>query len=215
MPVLPALASVAAAVFAAETLRAARRQKSPAMYVWSFALYMFAAASAMLAWGVAYGWGPGLFRAYYVLGPILNVAWLGLGTIWLLGPRRLALALTLLLAAASVWAVYATMTTPLIPGADQVLASGDLVSGASVMPHSVRNLSRMFSYAGTAALVGGLAWSLVRTRRASLGLTLILAGSVTIFAVSVFARRGAILPFSAGLTVGIALMYAGFRRASD
>ena len=68
-------------MFAAETMRIGRRDSSPALYVWSFALYMFAAAAAALAWGVGYGWGAGLFRAYYALGPILNVAWLGLGTI--------------------------------------------------------------------------------------------------------------------------------------
>jgi hypothetical protein len=195
-------------------MRIGRRDSAPALYVWSLALYMFAAAAAALAWGVAYGWGPGLFRAYYVLGPILNVAWLGLGTLWLLAPRRVAAGATLIVVVASAWAAYATATTPLLSGAHDVLASQDLVSGASVMPLSVRNLSRLFSYAGTVALVGGLAWSIARRRSATLGLTLLLIGALTIFAVSVFARRGNIIPFSAGLTAGIVLMYIGFRRAS-
>lgn len=215
MYVLPALAGVAAALFAAETMRVARRTSSPALYVWSLALYMFAAGAAALAWGVAYGWGPGLFRAYYALGPILNVAWLGLGTIWLLAPRRVGVVATALLVVASGWAAYVTSTAPLLAGAHDVLASRHLVSGASVMPAEVRNLSRLFSYLGTAALVGGLGWSIARRRRATTGLILLLVGSMTIFGVSVFARRGAVVPFSIGLTAGIVLMYAGFRRASD
>ena len=215
MSVLPALAAVVAAVFAAETMRLARQNSSAALYVWSIALYMFAAASAILAWGVGYGWGPGLFRAYYVLGPILNVAWLGLGAIWLLAPARLAAGATVIVVLASLWAAYATATVPLAAGAHEVLASRDLVSGASVMPSNARNLSRLFSYVGTAALAGGLAWSMARRRPATTGLTLLLVGAMTIFAVSVFARRGNLLPFSIGLTAGIALMYAGFRRTSD
>jgi hypothetical protein len=195
-------------------MRIGRRNSSPALYVWSLALDMFAAASAVLAWGVAFGWGPGLFRAYYVLGPILNVAWLGLGTMWLLTPRRFAAVLTMLLVAASGWAAYMTATAPLLAGARELLASRHLVSGASVMPLSVRNLSRIFSYVGTAALVGGLAWSIAKRRSAATGLMLLLVGAMSIFAVSIFARRGDVLPFSAGLAAGIVLMYAGFLRAS-
>jgi hypothetical protein len=175
---------------------------------------MFAAASAVLAWGVAFGWGPGLFRAYYVLGPILNVAWLGLGTIWLLGPRRFAVVMTVLLVFASGWSAHVTATAPLLPGARELLASRHLVSGASVMPQRVRNMSRIFSYVGTAALVGGLAWSIVKRRSAVAGLVLLLVGAMSIFAVSIFARRGDVLLFSAGLLAGIVLMYVGFLRAS-
>jgi hypothetical protein len=201
-------------VFASETVRIGRRDSSPALYVWSVALYMFAAASAVLAWSVAFGWGPGLFRAYYVLGPILNVAWLGLGTIWLLAPRRFAVVMTVLLVVASGWAAYVTATAQLLPGARELLASRHLVSGASVMPQRVRNLSRIFSYVGTTALVGGLAWSIVKRRSAVTGLVLLLVGAMSIFAVSIFARRGDVVPFSAGLAAGIVLMYAGFLRAS-
>src|SRR2546426_12253657 len=125
-------------------MRFGRRDSSPALFVWSLALDMFAAASAVLAWGVAFGWGPGLFRAYYVLGPILNVAWLGLGTIWLLAPRRFATVLTVLLVVASGWAAYVTATAPLLAGARELLASRHLVSGARGMPQRVRNLARIF-----------------------------------------------------------------------
>jgi hypothetical protein len=83
-----------------------------------------------------------------------------------------------------------------------------------VMPVSVRNLSRIFSYVGTAALVGGLGWSIARRRTAVGGLVLLLVGAMSIFAVSVFARRGDVVPFSAGLSVGIVLMFLGFLRST-
>ena len=41
-------------------------------------------ASAALATGAQHGWDEGTFRVFYLLGAILNVPWLALGTVYLL-----------------------------------------------------------------------------------------------------------------------------------
>ena len=45
---------------------------------------MFALASAFLATGVSTGWDNGTFRLFFLLGAVLTVPWLALGTVYLL-----------------------------------------------------------------------------------------------------------------------------------
>src|ERR1700687_1497290 len=56
---------------------------------WSVALEMFALAAGALAAGAQGGWSGPVFRAFYLLGAIVNVPVLALGTVYLLaGVRR-------------------------------------------------------------------------------------------------------------------------------
>jgi hypothetical protein len=77
---------VVAFAFALATWRSAKPTET-ALRVWSVALAQFGLASAALAWGIGFGWTPLVYRAFYYFGAILNVAWLALGTIWLLAPK--------------------------------------------------------------------------------------------------------------------------------
>ena len=63
--------------------------KAPHQGAWTFALALFALASAALATAASTGWDRGTFRAFYLLGAVLNVPWLALGTVYLLGGRKL------------------------------------------------------------------------------------------------------------------------------
>ena len=47
---------------------------------------LVALASAALATGVSTGWDNGTFRVFYLLGGVLSVPWLALGTVYLLAP---------------------------------------------------------------------------------------------------------------------------------
>src|SRR5579859_862108 len=83
-----ALSFVISAVFAAVMAQrwAARRQ--PYQAAWAIGLGMFAvAAAAGLARQIA-GVSELDYKVFYLFGAILNVAWLSLGTIHLLAPRR-------------------------------------------------------------------------------------------------------------------------------
>ena len=59
----------------------------PTSGAWTIALALFALASAALATGASTGWDSGTFRVFYLLGAVLNVPWLALGTVYLLGGR--------------------------------------------------------------------------------------------------------------------------------
>src|SRR5919205_3836768 len=83
------LSTAVATVFAQATGVRWSRSKAPHQGAWTFALALFALASAALATGSGTGWDNGTFRVFYLLGAILNVPWLALGTIYLLFGRRI------------------------------------------------------------------------------------------------------------------------------
>jgi hypothetical protein len=58
-----------------------RGRRDHPLLLWGVALALFGLASAALALGVTLGWTPARFRAFYLLGGVLNVPWLALGSI--------------------------------------------------------------------------------------------------------------------------------------
>src|ERR1700755_1056326 len=78
------LATAIATVFAQATGVRGSKSKATHEGVWTFALALFALASGALSVGVSTQWDNGTFRVFYLLGAILNVPWLALGTIYLL-----------------------------------------------------------------------------------------------------------------------------------
>lgn len=210
MFVAPLAAALVAAAFAARAARTALGSRSAAMGAWAIALAQFALASAALAGGFAFGWSGPLYRAYYLFGAVLNVPWLGLGTVWLLMGRPVTLAATVVVVVASVAAAVVVAGAEFLPGADAAFAQRVVVSGSDVFGHGIRNVSRAFSFTGLVVLLTGLVWS--RVRRGPSGLGLLTLGVVIVFAGSELARHGSPLPFSLALATGIAVMYAGFTR---
>jgi len=49
---------------------------------------LFALGSFSLWWAESAGWSSGVFRLFFLTGAVLNVAWLSLGTVYLLIGRR-------------------------------------------------------------------------------------------------------------------------------
>ncbi len=212
MAVFPAAAAVVSAAIAWRSLRRARISRSPALWLWTLAFVQFCVASASLALGMAAGWGPGLYRTYYLFGAVLNVVWLGLGTVWLLAPQRIAVMATLIVLAGTGYASVACATVPLVPGAGEALAQEAVPAAGRIMPPDVRMLSRIFSIAGTLVVLAGLGWSMVRRPRRAAGLGLLAAGVLVVAAASQMIRAGSVLPFSVGLAAGVTVMYLGFSR---
>ena len=82
-----ALAFVATAVsslFAQAMLVRYTRTHRPEYRAWAISLALFALASAALATGTSTGWDQGTFRVFFLLGAVVNVPWLALGTVFLL-----------------------------------------------------------------------------------------------------------------------------------
>jgi hypothetical protein len=208
--VLPVAAAIVAFWFALATWRAAS-DRNVALRVWSVALAEFGFACIALAWGIGLGWTPLVYRVFYLFGAVLNVAWLALGTVWLLVPRRFALAFNALFAAGAGISAALVMTSRLAPSALHVLATAQLPHPKEVMSDVPRTLSRIFSIGGSTVVLAGLLFSLVR-RRYALGLALLALGVVIAGVASELMRAGHVAPFCAGLVLGIAVMYAGFVR---
>jgi hypothetical protein len=78
------LATAVATLFAQATLVRFTRDHRAQDRAWTIALALFALASAALATGVSTGWDNGTFRVFFLLGAILSVPWLALGTVHLL-----------------------------------------------------------------------------------------------------------------------------------
>ena len=81
------LSAVVSAVFAGVlALRYARRRR-PHQLVWTIGLAMFTLAAAAGVLARSGGATEAEYRLFYLFGAILNVAWLALGTTYLLAPR--------------------------------------------------------------------------------------------------------------------------------
>jgi hypothetical protein len=214
---LPGVAAVASAAFAAAVLRQYARRRRPHQLAWGVALTMFTVASLALLVGVTAGWTPASFKIYYLFGAILNVPWLALGTVRLLaGPttgRAYAAALAAFTALSVVLVVLARVTP-----AD--LAGRLLPEGKEFLPVGVRALAVLGNTVGTVVVVGGAVASglAMRSRRELRprfeGNLLIALGVLLAASGGVFAFLASSDKLALGLALGASVMYLGFRRAS-
>ncbi len=213
----PAAAAAVSAVFAATIFARWARRRRPYLVAWAVALVMFAVASGAAAAGMVLGWSPTWFRLYYFFGAIANVPVLALGTIYLLGPRRVGHLCSIVVGVGVVFAAGATFTADLHPGG---FVAGAIPPGSEVVPESIRTLSRYYSFAGFFVVVGGALWSAWRLSRARsddlrhlVGANVLIAGGTFVVAVaSGFARYGRGAIFAIGLLIGVGMMFVGFMR---
>ncbi|MEO5705239.1 MAG: hypothetical protein ABIZ52_06505 [Candidatus Limnocylindrales bacterium] len=82
-----------------------RERRKPYQLAWAIGSLLFGVASAAEAIGAATGWSPELFKTWYLAGAVLNAAWLGLGTAFLLGRTRFGYAYAVLAALGGVFAL--------------------------------------------------------------------------------------------------------------
>ena len=210
---LAAAATLLALAFAFCTLERWLDRRKPHEAAWTAALFLFAAASASLWAGAAFGWNGLWFRLFYLFGAIVNVPYLALGTVYLLLDRRIgdraALGVHLFAAFSAGVVAVAPLTATIEP---DVLPQGSDVFGP---------LPRVLAAAGSGVaalvIVAGAVWSAVRlARRRS---TRRLAGANVLIAIgTVILGAGGILNsvldemdgFAVSLVVGITVIFAGF-----
>ncbi|MGH2736488.1 MAG: hypothetical protein ACRDKZ_12990 [Actinomycetota bacterium] len=221
MWIFPLAAAVVSGYFAWLLVVSYRERRRPNLLAWATALAMFALASGAAAAGMVAGWSPPTFLVYYLFGAILNVPVLALGTVYLLGPRRVGDV------CAVVMTIAALVATVVMVGADvdrAGLVTNGIPRGSDVLTADVRLLSRYFSIVGFLVVVGGALWSSFRLARARqphlkrlAGANLLIAAGTTVVAVASEVARlangsagGSV--FAIGLLVGVSLMFAGFLR---
>lgn len=221
LAVFPLLAAAIALVFALRLTQRFLRRRRSYEGIWALALFMYAAASFAMFAGVVGGWNALEFRVYWLLGAVLNVPFLLLGEVYLLGRigRRasgilsVVVAMLTLFALGRVWGAP-VQAAPLAQG----LPLGKEVFGDGSLAY---RLAQYYSLPAYFLLLGGLVWSTVQMRgkpelRNRMAGTFGIAMGATIVAIGsgIGAAFHVVPLFSISLAGGIAVMFWGFIRAS-
>lgn len=216
--------------FGLSTLDRWLRRRRPHELAWTVAMTLFCIAAMSLWWAEARGWSEASFRMFFAFGAVVNVPWLGLGTVYLLAGRRTGDIVMRLLLVFSGFAVGAVMTSP-IKG---VIAPSGLPTGKDHFGALPRVLAAVGSSVPALVIFGGAAWSAWRVmrgavpavtasavrnvsapRRLAAGNVLIAAGAAVLSASGTFsARLGADRSFAVTLALGIVVLFLGFLVAS-
>ncbi len=85
---LAAATSIIGLVFAVALLDQYRSRRRTFQLVWALGMLFYGIAAGCEAVAAAGGWNEALYRTYYLTGAVWSVAWLGLGTAFLLARTR-------------------------------------------------------------------------------------------------------------------------------
>jgi len=207
------------------------RRRAAHDLAWTIAMALFALGAGSLWWAESRGWSAASFRVFFLTGAILNVPWLGLGTVYLLFGQRVGHAVRTVLILLSGIAVGVVLTAPTkravdpenFPTAKELFGVGP----------------RLFAALGSAipalVIIVGALWSALRimqhrvpaattsARRAAIhpkqlaaGNLLIALGAIVLSASGTIAGRlGKDRAFAITLLVGVSILFAGFIVASN
>ena len=207
MWIFPLAAALISALFSGIVLFQYSARRHPAHLAWAAALFIFAVASACDFLGSIGGWTPFISKVYYLCGATVVVGFLGLGTLYLLAPRRVAR--VWLAAMLVITAVSAIMLAR--AGMDRTALAAGAEPGwkAIQKPAILTVLAIAVSSIGTLILVGGAIYSAV-FRRLPLANILIAAGTLIVAGGSSLSNLGRYELQSIGQAAGIMVMFAGF-----
>ncbi len=156
--VIPLISTIVALVFAITVLSQFFTREKPYQLAWAVGLFMYFISTGTEFWTGWQGLDETVYRLWYLFGAILVVAYLGLGTVYLLLRRRIAHIVLAVIAVASIYAAFRVFT------ADIDLSVITQLSGTA-MPDSIRRMTPFFNVFGTVALVGGAIYSAIVFRR--------------------------------------------------
>jgi hypothetical protein len=207
------LATAIATLFWEAMLVRYTRRRRPHEGVWTVALAMFAGATTALAVGASTGWDAPTFRVFYLLGAILNVPWLALGTVYLLASPRVARSARSVLLVFSGLATGAVFSTPI----DGVVPRTEIPSGHELFGAFPRVLAAVGSGLGAVVILVGALWSMrVALRSDRAGTALDLAGGAPAGAPAGAGHRhdgesspGRIAASNAAIAVGTLVLSSG------
>jgi hypothetical protein len=215
--ILASLASALSLAFAVVVAVRFQRSRRPAFAVWTLGLLIFSAAAAFQAVGEAQGFGQVTFRGFYLLGGVLGVIYLALGTIFLLAPRRVALVCAAVL---GVITVVLAVDAAVIPVDQSLLATPSGVLGGAIQHGTLLYVGVVIlNIVGTVILVVGSAYSAYRFVRNHAGLdrvvcnVLLTVGALVIaygFSAAKTFGTSSIDALGGYEAAGIAIMFAGF-----
>jgi hypothetical protein len=221
---LGAFATVVSVAFALCTWDRYRARGRLHELAWTQSLLMFALGSLAYWAAGASGWTSLNFRAFYLFGAILNVPYLAVGTVYLLGGVALGQRIHRGLHVVAAFCAGVLCVAPL---AGPIPPDG-LPEGREVFGVAPRVMAAVGSGVGATVIIGGAVWSawkLLSTRRrpargaapaipaGRLALTniLIAAGSIVLsLGGTLFAAADREVGFGILLVIGISILFAGF-----
>jgi hypothetical protein len=212
----PLITSLVALAFAIAVLLQYVKRHGVHQLIWAIALFVFAFAAFCEFYSEIWGWTALLYRFYYVTAAAL-VAYLGLGTIYLIWKRRVG---NIFLAIFLVLTLTMLIVALVSPVDEAALAERGKAIAGHAMPSQVRLFSPLHTIPGTLALVGGALYSAYRFwgKRQRLGYRvwasiLIAVGAMIIAAAGSVSRFGLTVLLYPAEMVGIAVMFVGFLQA--
>jgi Ca2+/Na+ antiporter len=159
------LAAICALVAAVFIFDQHLNRPRPHKLMWTLGLLFYGLAAGAEFLGVTRGWSVGDYKAWYYFGGVLTAAFLGLGSLYLLAPRRVGhIAATI----ATVIAVYAAVRilffAPFTPGQVHTLATAPTslitnVRAFKPLPADMEVVAIIMNIPGALLLFGGAAWS--------------------------------------------------------
>ena len=210
MVALPAVTALVALAFAIVVVRQYLGHHKTYQLMWAAGFTMFAVAAFA---GYLARSGPTTeteYRTFYLFGAILNVAWLSLGTLYLLARRSWADAALVAVAILSVLAAYGVVSVPV-----DLTAAAD--SGRGFPNGSLaRVLAGVGSGLGSIVLIGGALWSAWiffqrrRNGRRAIANIIIGVGVLIVAAGGTATFTGASGVLEVANLVGLSVMFAGF-----
>lgn len=223
---IPLATSIVSFVFALTVLDQYLERRRSYQLVWTVGLKLYAFASLLQTlwlWGVD---GGVVFRLWYFAGAMLVAAYLGMGTVYLLVPRRIGhgifAGLVVLTVVAGLLALGVRLQADVALLEGKTLAS--IVPGTEserFYPGYVGALTAFLNAAGSLALVGGAVYSaIVFARRRAPGYrvvsnVLIAAGAFISAAGGTLERFDLPEPHSLALLLGVIVIYIGFLRSRE
>ncbi len=221
MPWLPVTTSLVIVLFVILIFRRYRRRASTPLLMWGIGLAMFGIASMAEAYSTL-GWHPVAFRLWYLNGALLNAAWLGQGTVFLLSRRaHLPWIIFGLLLIGTVVGGILVFRTPIDAAHFRVGMSLSAQYREILPPGApVRKLTPVFNIYGSIALVGGAlysAWLLLRKESVPqrvVGNVLIALGGVAMGVASTLVRFSMADYLYVAELVAAGSMFTGFLLAT-
>lgn len=213
--VLTGLAALASTGFFVDLLRSYRARPRPHVAAYAAGIAFFSIATWALFIGVAAGWTPAAFRAFYLFGAIINVPILALGSMFLVGGPRSGHTMLLLLFPLFAISVPMTLAEPFVGP----LPVGGVPAGSEVFAAGFgpRMWAGVAGGLGTVVLVTLAIVSIVRFRRSDrrviVANLLIVAGTLAAAGGGTGLALGEASGFAVSLLVAATLIWSGFRVA--
>jgi hypothetical protein len=180
---------------------------------WTIAMALFALGAGSLWWAESRGWSSASFRVFFLTGAVLNVPWLGLGTIYLLFGQRIGHAVRTVLVLLSGVAVGVVFTFPTKQAVDPALGSS--IPALVIIVGALWSALRIMRHRVPAATTSARR-ATIHPKQLAAGNLLIALGAIVLSASGTIAGRlGKDRAFAVTLLIGVSILFGGFIVASN